>query len=148
MKTEAPSSIDVFEGFEGESALRNLHLFSRQLRALRDRTQRERHSEVPRAYIYERPASQRAVRERCRAIATKLCDEHPAISTDKEILGGKPHVKGTRLSVGTVLAKLYLYGSIQAILDIYEPHLSEEQVKEAIAYAQDFLEKACGANEP
>lgn len=87
------------------------------------------------------------VKEQFRALANRLCEEHPAISTDKEVLGGKPHLNNTRLSVGNVLAKLYLYGNIQAILDIYE-HLSEEQVKEAIAYAQDFLEIACDSNEP
>jgi uncharacterized protein (DUF433 family) len=95
-----------------------------------------------------RPAEQKPTKEKFRQLIEHLCVEHPSINTDSEILGGKPHVKGTRLSVSTVLAKLYLYGSIQTVVDIYEPHLSAEQVKEAIAYAQDFLEKACGANEP
>lgn len=85
--------------------------------------------------------------EAFRAVARKLCEGHPAISTDAEVLGGTPHLKNTRLSVGSVLAKLYLYGTVQAVLDIYEPHLSEEQVKAAIAYAQDFLEIACDTNE-
>jgi uncharacterized protein (DUF433 family) len=86
--------------------------------------------------------------EAFRAVARKLCGGHPAISTDAQVLGGTPHLKNTRLSVGSVLAKLYLYGTIQAVLDIYKPHLSEEQVKAAIAYAQDFLEIACDPNEP
>jgi uncharacterized protein (DUF433 family) len=90
----------------------------------------------------------RPTAETFRAIAKKLSKEHPAISTDAQVLGGTPHLKNTRLSVGTVLAKLYLYGTIQAVLDIYSPHLSEEQVKAAIAYAQDFLEIACDPNEP
>jgi uncharacterized protein (DUF433 family) len=78
-----------------------------------------------------------------RALADKLCEDHPTISTDKRIFGGMPHIKNVRLSVGDVLAKLYVYGSVQAILDIYSPDISEEQIKEAIAYAQDFLEAAC-----
>lgn len=78
-----------------------------------------------------------------RALADKLCEEHPVISTDKGIFGGMPHIKNVRLSVGDILAKLYVYGSIKAILDIYSPDISEEQVKEAIAFAQDFLEIAC-----
>lgn len=91
---------------------------------------------------------QKPVKERFLALAAKLCEEHPAVVMDAEVLGGAPHIKDTRLSVGTILAKLYLHGSIEAIVDIYEPYLSEEQVKEAIAYAQDFLEAACATEEP
>lgn len=91
---------------------------------------------------------QKPIKEQVRSLTTKLCGEHPIIVTDPEVLGGTPHIKGTRLSVRTILAKLYLHGSIKAIVDIYEPHLSEEQVKEAIAYAQEFLEIACAPNEP
>jgi uncharacterized protein (DUF433 family) len=83
-----------------------------------------------------------------RALAVRLGADHPGISTDTEVLGGTPHIKGTRLSVRTILGKLYVLGSIQAIVDSYEPHLSEEQIKEAIAYAQAFLEIACAPNEP
>jgi uncharacterized protein (DUF433 family) len=78
-----------------------------------------------------------------RTLADELCDEHPSISTEKGIFGGMPHIKNVRLSVGDILAKLYVYGSVQAILDIYSPDVNEEQIKEAIAYAQDFLETAC-----
>lgn len=78
-----------------------------------------------------------------RALAEKLTEVHPAISTEESIFGGMPHIKGVRLSVGDILAKLYVYGNIEEILDTYSPHVSEEQVKEAIAYAQDFLEMAC-----
>lgn len=92
-------------------------------------------------------AERKPVKEHLRCLAEKLCANHPLISTDAEILGGAPHIKGTRLAVRTILAKLYVYGSIQAIVKIYEPHLSEEQVKEALAYAQDFMEIASGLHE-
>lgn len=90
---------------------------------------------------------QRMIKGQFRALADKLCEEHPAISTDKSIFGGMPHIKNVRLSVGDILAKLYVYGSVQAILDIYAPDIDEEQIKEAIAYAQDFLEIACDPDE-
>jgi uncharacterized protein (DUF433 family) len=94
------------------------------------------------------PINERAIAQRVfRALAERLCEEHPSISTDIEVLGGTPHIVNTRLSVGKVLAKLYVHGNIQAIVKTYEPHVSEEQVKEAIAYAQDFLEIACDPNE-
>jgi uncharacterized protein (DUF433 family) len=78
-----------------------------------------------------------------RGLAQRLTVIHPAISTEEHIFGGMPHIKGVRLSVGDILAKLYVYGNIQEILESYSPHVSEEQIKEAIAYAQDFLETAC-----
>jgi uncharacterized protein (DUF433 family) len=78
-----------------------------------------------------------------KSLLKQCCSEHPTISIDKGIFGGVPHIKEMRLSVGDVLAQLYMLGSIQAVVDSYAPDLSEEQVKEAIAYAQDFLEAAC-----
>jgi uncharacterized protein (DUF433 family) len=86
---------------------------------------------------------QKSMAECFRALADRLCAEHPDISTDSAIFGGMPHIRDVRLSVGDVLAQLYTYGSIQEILIIYSPDINEEQIKEAIAYAQDFLETAC-----
>ena len=79
-------------------------------------------------------------------IVSKLCNEHSNISVDSDMLGGMPHLKGFRLSVGNVLAKLYIYGSIERVKEIY-PDISESHIKEAIAFAQDFLENACASSE-
>jgi uncharacterized protein (DUF433 family) len=97
--------------------------------------------------LFMQSAKKPDVRGLLRGLADKLSEAHPSISTDPEVLGGSPHITGTRLSVGKVLSKLYLYGSVQAVVDIHQPHLSEDQVKEAIAYAQDFLEIACDPHE-
>jgi uncharacterized protein (DUF433 family) len=78
-------------------------------------------------------------------LAEKLCKEHPAISTDPSIFGGAPHIKNVRLTVGNILAKLYIYGSIHEVAKIYSPHVGESEIKEAIAYAQDFLDAAVHA---
>lgn len=86
---------------------------------------------------------QRTVRDYFLAIASQLTEDHPSISIDPGIFGGMPHIENIRLSVGDVLSKLYIYGSIQAILEDYSPDINEDQIKEAIAYAQDFLEAAC-----
>lgn len=88
--------------------------------------------------------SQFSARQYFCAIADRLCEEHPSISSDPGIFGGMPHIQNVRLSVGDVLSKLYVYGSIKDVADIYSPDVNEEQIKEAIAYAQDFLETACG----
>ncbi len=75
-------------------------------------------------------------------LAQRLCKEHPQISMHPGIFGGVPHIKGVRLSVADVLSHLYVLGSVSAVLERYAPDVSEEQIKEAIAYAQDFLEAA------
>ncbi len=73
----------------------------------------------------------------------QLCQvEHSSISIEPGVLGGIPHLSNTRLSVGQVLGRLYVLGSIEAVGKYYSPDISEEQIKEAIAYAQDFLELA------
>lgn len=94
--------------------------------------------QITRTSIQQKPLS-----ESLRALATKLCEAHPGISTDPGIFGGVPHIENVRLSVGDILAKLYVYGNIQKVQEIYSPGVSAEHIKEAIAYAQDFLEIAC-----
>ncbi|MCA1621403.1 MAG: DUF433 domain-containing protein [Acidobacteria bacterium] len=109
--------------------------------------ERRQRRQAPVLVRIERPVDEALVKKRIRALAERLCVGHPAINMDAEVLSGTPHVENTRLSVGNVLAKLYLYGSIQAVVKIHEPHLSEKQIKDAIAYAQDFLEIACDPHE-
>lgn len=74
-------------------------------------------------------------------IIKELNEEHPDIDIDIDMMGGMPHIKGLRLTVGNILAKLYVYGSIEKVKELYGDDLSEHQIKEAIAYAQDFLER-------
>lgn len=73
----------------------------------------------------------------------KCSVSHQAISTDEEVLGGIPHIAGTRLSVGQVLGRLYVHGSIEQVVAYYGGQATTTQIKEAIAYAQDFIEAVC-----
>src|SRR5215210_115869 len=45
-----------------------------------------------------------------RALMEQCALEHPLISVNKGIFGGVPHIKEMRLSVGDVLAQLYMLG--------------------------------------
>ena len=56
------------------------------------------------------------------------------ISTNSRILGGKPCIKGTRISVEFILELVASGASIGDILENY-PHLPELGVKQAIQYA-------------
>lgn len=65
-------------------------------------------------------------------------DYKERITIDPEILGGKPVIKGTRISVEFIL-ELYASGaSKEEILRNY-PHLSEENIHAALSYATRFL---------
>ena len=60
------------------------------------------------------------------------------ITTNPEILGGKPCIKGTRLSVEFIL-ELFASGATQKdILETY-PQLTPEALEDALRYAAESL---------
>ena len=56
------------------------------------------------------------------------------IITDPEILGGKPIIRGTRISVEFILELFASGANHKDILDAY-PHLPEKGIEEALNYA-------------
>lgn len=60
------------------------------------------------------------------------------IVTDPNILGGKPVIVGTRISVQLVLEKMRDGWTIKDLLDDY-PHLTREQIVAALAYAAEAM---------
>jgi uncharacterized protein (DUF433 family) len=137
MRRETKSSIN---DYPDALIFRNFRALNANLRG---QVGKGRHGVDQLVQIVEKPVNRKVVHEHFCTLAARLCAEHPNISTDAAIFGGMPHIKDVRLSVGDILAQLYTYGSIQEILNIYSPDITEEQIKEAIAYAQDFLETAC-----
>lgn len=65
-------------------------------------------------------------------------DYKELIERNPSVLGGKPIIKGTRISVELVIRKLGDGYSISEILENY-PHLTTEQVKAALQYAADVI---------
>jgi uncharacterized protein (DUF433 family) len=55
------------------------------------------------------------------------------------VLGGKPCIKGTRISVEFILELIASGASRDDVLGAY-PHLTAEDVGEALSYASHFLE--------
>lgn len=55
------------------------------------------------------------------------------------LLNGLPHVKGTTLLVSEVLSRLYVHRGIAEVVKYYG-NITEEQIKEAIAYSSKFME--------
>jgi uncharacterized protein (DUF433 family) len=65
------------------------------------------------------------------------------IVADPEILGGKPCIRGTRLSVEFLL-ELFAAGADRAGVLAAYPHLGDEDVEQALRYAARFLGNEIG----
>jgi uncharacterized protein (DUF433 family) len=62
------------------------------------------------------------------------------IATDPAVMMGKPCVKGTRITVELILRKLGAGRSFADILDAY-PQLKEDDLRAALTFAADYLER-------
>ena len=62
----------------------------------------------------------------------------PQIVSDPKILGGKPTIAGTRISVELILDRIAAGMSEEEILRDY-PHLNAKQIQAAVAYARKIV---------
>ena len=62
------------------------------------------------------------------------------IISDPKILGGKPIIAGTRISVELILDRVASGMSVTEILKDY-PHLTAKQIQAAISYARNLVIK-------
>ncbi len=56
------------------------------------------------------------------------------ITSDPKIMGGKPCIRGMRVTAGTLIGLVASGVSFDEILELY-PYLEEEDIKAALAYA-------------
>jgi uncharacterized protein (DUF433 family) len=56
------------------------------------------------------------------------------ISLDPDVMGGKPCIRGIRVTVGTILGSLASGHTEEEILRAY-PYLEKEDIRAALAYA-------------
>jgi uncharacterized protein (DUF433 family) len=64
---------------------------------------------------------------------------HPRISSDPAVMMGKPCIRGARITVELILRKLGAGRSFADILDAY-PHLTEADLRAALAFAADYMQ--------
>jgi uncharacterized protein (DUF433 family) len=64
---------------------------------------------------------------------------HARISIDPAVMMGKPCIKGTRITVELILRKLGAGHSFADVLEAY-PHLTEDDVRAALAFAADYMQ--------
>jgi uncharacterized protein (DUF433 family) len=65
-------------------------------------------------------------------------DWKPFIHTDASICGGRPVIKGTRITVEMILEDLAHGGTVDGILISY-PHLPKEAVPASLAFASEMI---------
>ena len=63
---------------------------------------------------------------------------HPRITIDPAVMLGKPCIRGTRITVELVLRWLSEGRTFAELLEAY-PHIGEEDIKAALAYAADAV---------
>jgi uncharacterized protein (DUF433 family) len=56
------------------------------------------------------------------------------ITFDPQLMGGKPCIRGMRVTVGTIVGLIASGQTIQEVLDAY-PYLEEDDIYEALSYA-------------
>ena len=61
-------------------------------------------------------------------------DELDRITFKPDVMGGKPTIRGMRVTVGTIVGLVASGYSTAEILDAY-PYLEKEDVRQALAYA-------------
>jgi uncharacterized protein (DUF433 family) len=64
---------------------------------------------------------------------------HPRISANPAVMMGKPCIKGTRITVELILRKLGAGRTFADLLEAY-PHLSEDDIRAALAFAADYMQ--------
>lgn len=62
------------------------------------------------------------------------------ITLDPNVMGGKPCIRGMRVTVGTILGLLAAGHSEERILKAY-PYLEQEDIREALTYAMWRVEE-------
>jgi uncharacterized protein (DUF433 family) len=56
------------------------------------------------------------------------------ITANPDIMGGKPCIRGMRVTVGTIVGLIAAGHSKEAVLELY-PYLEEADIAEALSYA-------------
>ena len=64
---------------------------------------------------------------------------HPRISANPAVMMGKPCIRGTRITVELILRHLGAGRSFADLLDAY-PHLTEADLRAALAFAADYMQ--------
>jgi uncharacterized protein (DUF433 family) len=65
--------------------------------------------------------------------------ELPRVTLDPNVMGGKPCIRGTRVTVGMILEALSAGRTIEQLLLAF-PYLEEADIREALAFAAQLAQ--------
>ena len=65
---------------------------------------------------------------------TRVFADFPRITVNPEVMGGKPCIRGMRVTVGMILGNLGADVTIERLLELY-PYIEREDILESIRYA-------------
>lgn len=64
---------------------------------------------------------------------TRSFEHFPRVTVDPEVMGGRPCVRGIRLTVATILGNLAAGTTVERLLELY-PYLERDDVFEALRF--------------
>ena len=67
--------------------------------------------------------------------------EFPRITIDPKVMGGKPCIRGMRVTVGMIVGLVAAKQSVADILKAY-PYIEEEDISQALSYAAWRLQES------
>ena len=67
-------------------------------------------------------------------IAVKTVDDFTRITRNPAVMGGKPCIRGLRMTVGTIVAQIAAGRTVDELLQDY-PYLERDDIGEALRYA-------------
>ena len=65
-------------------------------------------------------------------------DWRERIERDPNVLGGKPKIRGTRISAELVLSRLGEGWTIEQLIEAY-PHITRDQIEACLTYAAESI---------
>ena len=71
---------------------------------------------------------------RCRAVPSSVMEVLDRITHDPAVMGGRPCIRGMRVTVGTIIGLLASGRTSEEILEAY-PYLEPEDLQAALSYA-------------
>lgn len=86
--------------------------------------------------LYDLREEVRALREQLDAAQAYIVTEHPHIYTSQKMHNGEPTIRGTSLTVRTIVECTRIGESVAEILEGY-PYLTRAQVHDALSYYYD-----------
>jgi uncharacterized protein (DUF433 family) len=94
------------------------------------------------SHVEKDRAKKRTLKEQSKEIAMELCEKYNLIGCSDDVFHGKPRLKDTRFTVADVLSAICVHSSLEDVLATYEGRYTEQQFKDAIRYARDFILKS------